>query len=782
MPSNNFIHAGGVGGGVVPQLDAPHSASNAGDRRVTIRCLQSSISLPVTPDTSPVDLLFSAANLMSHNIDPQSSIVVECYFSFGLERPLRRYERIRDVLNSWERDVQHSLLIIPGGAAEISSDLSIESVPRSHDAPPGFINFPMNLSHRPGRWNKRLITLLETGQVYSHKKPDAKLSDKDSTALCNLSDFDVYQVTDQDMLKRLKVPKKHVLAIKSQQKNSVFLNTENFIHFLSTDDTTAARKLHKSVQEWRSWYLVNKKVDLAKKEKALQTNHDRLHVEKPTDIVKSGHHRLKVSVDETPYTIGKFEPLLDMNRFDKPLEEFGKDFLPEKPAEKQRPPVQRTTARPTTATRQAIASPLQSPRAPVSPPQRIDPFAREDEFKSNGLLGKVYEDRKYHAELAERTSDDSPAEGPFTGGLLQNRLQEESRLQEPSRQARSLDRSNTKRRPSAPPERRFQLDATAEEPPLESPFTGGLLQTRLQEESRQARSLDRSNTRRRPTASERRYQPEASPEPAVPVAGPFTGGGLLQTRNQDPARQTRAPERANTLRGASAEQPTMPRQPGRARARTNPRPPTSDGASYGKLAEKPEPLLDLSNTPRVPDLPQAWRESHGRGVRVPHGAPLVSMATDSREQQYGHLGGSGLAALPPSMATTGLARRGTTKTTKSNPSAAAAAATTTTTTTTGGLERSATRARSGTRARSSTRVRSASTAAPAQRRAASHEQHQHQQPPVPPMPTKSPVVRPSRRRDDDEDVPLINFVERARGRDPMARGVEMRTRTGPLQG
>ncbi|EEY14140.1 conserved hypothetical protein [Verticillium alfalfae VaMs.102] len=485
MPSNNFIHAGGVGGGVVPQLDAPHSASNAGDRRVTIRCMQSSISLPVTPDTSPVDLLFSAANLMSHNIDPPSSIVVECYFSFGLERPLRRYERIRDILNSWERDVQHSLLIIPGGAADISSDLSIEPVPRSHDAPPGFINFPMHLSHRPGRWNKRLITLLETGQVYSHKKPDAKLSDKDSTALCNLSDFDVYQVTDQDMLKRLKVPKKHVLAIKSQQKNSVFLNTENFIHFLSTDDTTAARKLHKSVQEWRSWYLVNKKVDLAKKEKALQTNHDRLHVEKPTDIVKSGHHRLKVSVDETPYTIGKFEPLLDMNRFDKPLEEFGKDFLPERPAEKQRPPVQKATARPTTATRQAIASPLHSPRAPVSPPQRIDPFAREDEFKSNGLLGKVYEDRKHHAELAERTSDDSPAEGPFTGGLLQNRLQEESRLQEPSRQARSLDRSNTKRRPSAPPERRFQLDATAEEPPLESPFTGGLLQTRLQEESRQ---------------------------------------------------------------------------------------------------------------------------------------------------------------------------------------------------------------------------------------------------------------------------------------------------------
>ncbi|KAM0333008.1 hypothetical protein ACHAQA_001665 [Verticillium albo-atrum] len=767
MPSNKFIQAGGGGGGIVPQLDAPHSASNAGDRRVTIRCMQSSISLPVTPDTSPVDLLFSSANLMSHQIDPQTSIVVECYFSFGLERPLRRYERIRDVLNSWERDVQHSLMIIPGGAADLSSDLNIESVPRSLDAPPGFVNFPMNQSQRPGRWNKRLVTLLETGQVYAHKKPDAKLSDKDSTALCNLSDFDIYQVTEKDMLKRLKAPKKHVFAIKSQQKNSVFLNTENFIHFFSTDDTTTARKLHKSIQEWRSWYLVNKKVDLVKKEKALQMAHDNLDMTKPAGIVRSGTHRLKVSVDETPYTIGKFEPLLDMNRFDKPLEEFGKDFLPEKPAEKQRAPAptQRTKETPK-ATRQAITSPLHSPRSPISPPQRIDPFARDDEFKSNGLLGKGYEGRKQQAELAERTSDEQPIEGPFTGGLLQTRLQEESRLQEQSRQARSLDRSNTRRRPSAPPEqRRYQSEAAVEEAPAEGPFTGGLLQSRLQEESRlqeqsrQARSLDRSNTRRRPFAApERRYQTEMSPDPE-PAEGPFTGGGLLQSQMQDTSRQSRVPGRSNTVRGASAtaaEQPVTPRQPGRARSRTNPRPPTSDGASYGKLAEKPQPLLDLAHAPRVPDLPQAWREAYGRGVRPPTGAPLISMATDSREQQH-HL------VSPPSMATTGLARRGTTKTTKSNPIGS------------GGVERSATRARS------STRARSHSTTAPAQRRAASHEQHQ-QQPPVPPMPTKSPVVRPSRRRDDDEDVPLINFVERSRGRDPMARGLEVRSRSGPLNG
>ncbi len=65
---------------------------------MTIRCLGSSINLPVTPETTPKDILYSSANLMTHRIDPKASIVVECFQPFGLERRLRRYERVRDVL------------------------------------------------------------------------------------------------------------------------------------------------------------------------------------------------------------------------------------------------------------------------------------------------------------------------------------------------------------------------------------------------------------------------------------------------------------------------------------------------------------------------------------------------------------------------------------------------------------------------------------------------------------------------------------------------------------
>ncbi|GKT84958.1 LOW QUALITY PROTEIN: ubiquitin-like protein [Colletotrichum tofieldiae] len=331
MDPSRFIQAGG--GGIVPQTDAPTSASNAGERRVTIRCLQSSISLPVTPDTTPNEILYSAANLMTHNINPQTSVVLECYFSYGLERRLRRYERVRDVMNSWDRDTQHCLLIVPGDSVDKYPHLNLE----------GLVNFVLYHCNRPGKWNKRYITLMESGQVFFSKKKDAKLSDKDAVSLCHLSDFDIYEVTEKDMLKNIRPPKKNCIAIKSQQKNSVFQNTENFIHFFATDDSRLAGDFQRIIHGWRSWYLVNKKVDLTKKTKSHHSS-----VEKPAStasgLSRNGTvHRTRTSVDETPYTIGTFSPLLDMDKFDKPIDDYGKDS--DRPA--ARPAEQLSTPRQT---------------------------------------------------------------------------------------------------------------------------------------------------------------------------------------------------------------------------------------------------------------------------------------------------------------------------------------------------------------------------------------------------------------------------------------------------
>ncbi|KAH8733578.1 hypothetical protein BGZ61DRAFT_162854 [Ilyonectria robusta] len=417
----SFIEQGGRG--IVPNHDAPTSASNGGERRVTVRCLSSTINLPVTPDTSPVDVLYSTANLTAHDIDPKTSVIVECYVDLGLERRLRRYERIRDVMNSWDRDQQNSLLVLTYDISEndADADLELNSVPRTPNPPTGF-TLQLYHSSRPGKWNKRWITLLESGQMFSSKKPEAKASDKDSTVLCHLSDFDIYTPRESEVKRHLKAPRRFCYAVKSQQKTVVFPNGENFVHFFCAEDAQLAQRFHELVQRWRSWYLVTKQVDFEKKPKP----YERVVPDKPPRIsqssfptqkgnitksistVTNGSHRLKVSVDESPYTIGAFQPLMDLNRFDKPIEDFGKDFEVVPPP-KPKPVVQKPKVqKPKILTKQGSRA-SHTPQTPQT----------GSEFSPGGLLGNGYEQKRMQAEQAERSERASngsqiQTSGPFT--------------------------------------------------------------------------------------------------------------------------------------------------------------------------------------------------------------------------------------------------------------------------------------------------------------------------------------------------------------------------------
>ncbi|KPM36375.1 hypothetical protein AK830_g10192 [Neonectria ditissima] len=436
----SFIQQGGKG-----TFDAPTSASNGGERvslgvassssasnthvqRVTVRCLSSTINLPITPDTSPVDVLYSTANLTSHDINPKTSVIVECYVDLGLERRLRRYERIRDVMNSWDRDQQNSLLVLTTDISENNADLDIDSVARTPNPPPGF-TLQLYHSSRPGKWNKRWVTLLESGQMFASKKPDAKASDKDSTVLCHLSDFDIYTPRESEVKRHLKAPRRFCYAVKSQQKTVVFPNGENFVHFFCAEDAQLAQRFREHVQGWRSWYLVTKQVDFEKKSEPKPKPYERVVPDKPPRIshrscptnnnnkgnvpksistVTNGSHRLKVSVDESPYTIGDFQPLIDLNRFDKPIEDFGKDF------EAVPPPQPKPVHRSKTVSQKPKLLTQQIPSTP---------FTAQDEgaFSAGGLLGKGYEEKRQMAEFAERNerisgSSHIPSDSAFTDG------------------------------------------------------------------------------------------------------------------------------------------------------------------------------------------------------------------------------------------------------------------------------------------------------------------------------------------------------------------------------
>ncbi|KAL2062740.1 hypothetical protein VTL71DRAFT_5812 [Oculimacula yallundae] len=367
------------GGGIVPQTDAPISASNAGERRVLIRCKQSSINLPITPETTPVDIIYSSANIMSQNIVPSTAILLESYTQLGLERRVRRYEHIRDIMNSWDRDTQNALLLTNSDSPNFEKDLDASSIPKEA---PGNVTVLIYHSQKPGKWNKRYVTLLSSGQMYTSKKSGAKMSDKDVLNICHLSDFDIYTPTPQQTRKVLKPPKKHCYAVKSQQKTTMFLSTENFVHFFSTDDINLAETFYAAVQSWRSWYLVNKlgegKVVETKKIKEIP-------IERGRPGTRNGAgHAVKVSVDENPYTIGSFQPLMDLNRFNPDGDEYD--------SEEENMPRQIPFHLRNSVSLSPLPSHRETRRHPPPVAYKLPPEA-EDEFASSGLLGRTYTQR-----------------------------------------------------------------------------------------------------------------------------------------------------------------------------------------------------------------------------------------------------------------------------------------------------------------------------------------------------------------------------------------------------
>ncbi|KAL4944666.1 hypothetical protein BDV06DRAFT_186790 [Aspergillus oleicola] len=231
-------------------IDAPVSAVNAGERQVLVQYKKHSLRLSVSPSTSAHDILVSASRNISE-INPSRFILMEAFTAQGLERPIRQYECVRDVMNSWAHDAENTLLIVPAPSVDALDFLSAKSVSSN---PPVDTTFHIYYSQKPRKWDKRYLTIRSDGQITLSKKDLAR----EQTNICHLSDFDIYSPTPTFLTSRVKPPKKICYAIKSQQKASMFLTTENFIHFFATNDKSIADGWYRAVQGWRSWYLINK--------------------------------------------------------------------------------------------------------------------------------------------------------------------------------------------------------------------------------------------------------------------------------------------------------------------------------------------------------------------------------------------------------------------------------------------------------------------------------------------------------------------------------------------
>ena len=367
--------------GLVGDVDTPVSAINAGERRVRVKCNQTSVFVRVAPSTTTTDIIRSTAEMLSENIDVAASILLECIPQLGLERPLRNYEHIRDVMNSWDVDSQNHLIIVPSSDGSFAGNLDLESAERGQ---PGEKRVYVYHSHQPGKWDKRWITLRSDGQVLLAKKDGGE-----TTNICHISDFDIYVPTRRQM-RKLRPPKKTCYAIKSQQKSSMFITTANYLHFFSSGDAVMAADWYKAVHEWRSWYLVT----------VLGKGH-----EKPVAFVdsKQADHKERISNDRLMRHSTEMSPAA--------VHSLRKEQDNRNHVRRAPPP----TSNEIWTKGPMNASPTACQRGPSIERGASSRGGEEDTFAATGLLGQTYEQRQ----KAQRDRDTACAlEGPFLPGLL----------------------------------------------------------------------------------------------------------------------------------------------------------------------------------------------------------------------------------------------------------------------------------------------------------------------------------------------------------------------------
>jgi hypothetical protein len=182
---------------------------------------------------------------------------MEVFTKASVERPLRMYEHVRDVMNSWDSDDQHNLVIVPS-TSDGDNELYASFAPKTE---PKGGSWELHYSNKRGKWDKRLVMLRKDGQLTYEKG-------KTEVSICHLSDFDIYTPIPQLVKTKVRPPKKHCYGVKSQQKSGIFENSTNFIHMFCTNDHKAADGFYHAVHSWRSWYLVDVMGEGGQKDKA----------------------------------------------------------------------------------------------------------------------------------------------------------------------------------------------------------------------------------------------------------------------------------------------------------------------------------------------------------------------------------------------------------------------------------------------------------------------------------------------------------------------------------
>ncbi|KAJ8105123.1 hypothetical protein OPT61_g10369 [Boeremia exigua] len=393
----------------------PRLSTAARGYRVTVVFNKKRIQLPITPTTTALDLFKSADVILTETVPVRTAVALEWFKKVDVKRPLRNYEYVREVMNSWDYDDQNELIITDSAIDGIDQDeLLSYGVPEKR---PEGMSCMMNYSSKPGKWTKRYFVLRPDGQLVTAKSEKAK----DQENVCHLTDYDIYHVT-QAKTAKVKPPKKILFAVKSLQKSNIFADESQYVHFFCTNDRSVADTFWKALQVWRSWHLKYEKGEGLKKSPATRKVLDSAG----PGILPGGPSHSRGESVGSHYQLGAFTSLIDMSDFNKKLDEIEVHKPGEYPDDaplsklgntqalharqrslrvKQAPPLSRGLA--ALATNNAPED--NSRKNSITQSHKSQD---EETFAAGGLLGRTYTTRQKAVQEREQRQNGAFTEGP----------------------------------------------------------------------------------------------------------------------------------------------------------------------------------------------------------------------------------------------------------------------------------------------------------------------------------------------------------------------------------
>ncbi|KNC98828.1 uncharacterized protein SPPG_05804 [Spizellomyces punctatus DAOM BR117] len=139
----------------------------------------------------------------------------------GIERPLRDWEIVTDVISAWDAGTSINAIVMKkyGYRDTVSPKAVAGKYPR--------VQGWMHMEVKPGKWQRKFFVLREAS-IYYYK--DANQSGSESL-FCGLGNYDVYTLSQR----RKKTPTQFCFALRSTNSISYFENKKDYVRYLCVE-------------------------------------------------------------------------------------------------------------------------------------------------------------------------------------------------------------------------------------------------------------------------------------------------------------------------------------------------------------------------------------------------------------------------------------------------------------------------------------------------------------------------------------------------------------------